>query len=68
MKKERVRVCIKYEWDFPLDAWEEAQAHKSQIESITKKIEWDHISVFHHLNDIIYPDASMHIAPYEKSN
>jgi hypothetical protein len=67
MKEERVRVYIKYEWDFDLSEWGEAQANKSQIENITKKIEWDHISIFHHLNDITYPDAVMEIKAYKKS-
>ena len=70
-KKPNVRVVMNYAWEFSSKDWDELQScnKESQINNIKDKIEWDPISIFHHLNDMAYPNVRMSIENIsEKSN
>ena len=69
--QNNVRVTMEYSWEFSLEEWEELREcnEESQIDILKKKIEWDPISIFHHLNDMTYPDVSMSVeSATKKSN
>ena len=68
--QNNVRVTMEYSWEFSLEEWEELREcnEESQIDILKKKIEWDPISIFHHLNDMTYPDVSMSVESASKKS
>ena len=57
MHKKTLKVAVTYEWEFPLDAWEELKAHQKNIEKeLEMKLEYDPTFMFHVLSDIHKPD------------
>jgi len=68
--QNNVRVTMEYSWEFSLEEWEELREcnEESQIDILKKKIEWDPISIFHHLNDMTDPDVSMSVESASKKS
>jgi len=58
-----IRVSINYAWEFSLTDWTDLKECNAEHEmnKLQKKIEWDVVSIFHHLNDVAYPTATINI-------
>ena len=66
----QIKVKIEYSWTFDKREWNEQKEHFRQVETdIKTKIVYDPLSIFHFMNDIIYPQVSAAtVTQLEKSN
>ena len=56
---KKVKVEITYIWEFSEPEWGDFKKFQTNIEgNIRNKVEYDHISAFHLLNNISWPDLS----------
>jgi len=54
-----IKVTIKYEWEFNKKEWDEQIIHMKGLENdINIKVNYDPVSTFYHLNDLVFPQAS----------
>lgn len=58
MKKTspKVKVSVTYTWTFDQRDWGEAQEFIQLREDVVNKVDYDNINMFHHLNQICWPD------------
>ncbi len=58
----KLQVSITYTWTFSAKEWKEQEEHMEALEEdINQKLSYDPISTFHHLNNIIQPNASYRV-------
>ena len=58
MKKTspKVKVTVTYTWTFDQKNWDETQEFTQLQDAIKSKTDFDNIDMFHHLNQICWPN------------
>lgn len=57
MKNQTVRVTVTYSWTFTQKQWLEHQDFFSMRQDLINKITFDNVDMFHHLNQMVWPDT-----------
>lgn len=59
---QKIKIELKFTYEFNSKDWDSHAEHMDQLEEdINQKLQFDSLSTFHHLNDIVYPDSSFKV-------
>ena len=55
---KKVKVEITYVWEFSAPEWGDFKKFQTNVqETIKNKVQYDYITAFHQLNNIVWPDC-----------
>ena len=55
---KKVKVEITYVWEFSAPEWGDFKTFQTNVqETIKNKVQYDYITAFHQLNNIVWPDC-----------